>query len=216
MVSLKSALTQIGHAFNINPIELDMASHEDPHGGYHNAYDDGFPTGSLWRVEGQFLYALIRALKPRNVLELGTWHGASATHILQALRDNGNGTMDCIDNRAYGDIVIGDMIPDGLRPFATMHATSLEEAIEIAIEEKYTYDFIFEDAMHDAPQVEFVWKHADALLNPGGMIISHDAMHPIAGPVVREGIARAGYADKTVNVLIEPADCGFAIWRKAL
>ena len=216
MVSLKSALTQIGHAFNINPIELDMASHEDPHGGYHSAYDDGFPTGSLWRVEGQFLYALIRALKPEWLVEFGTWHGASATHITQAIDDNDYGMLGCVDNRAYGDIVIGDMIPANLRPLATIHSISLEDAIAFAVEEGRTYDFIFEDAMHDAPQVEFVWEHADALLNPGGMIISHDAMHPIAGPVVREGIARAGYADKTVNVLIEPADCGFAIWRKPL
>ena len=221
-MALKLALNHISHVYGIlTPADVIPFAALDPHGGYHSAYDDGFPTGSLWRVEGQFLYALIRALKPRNVLELGTWHGASATHILQALRDNGNGTMDCIDNRAYGDIVIGDMIPDGLRPFATMHATSLEEAIEIALEEHYTYDFIFEDAMHDAPQVEFVWKHADQLLNPGGMIISHDAMHSIAGEAVREGIARAGYefgfgAHAVATVLIDPADCGFAIWRKSL
>lgn len=214
-VSLKYALNDISHMFHVlTPYDVIPFAAQDPHGGYHADYDDGFPSGSLWRVEGQFLYALIRALKPQNVLELGTWHGASATHILQGIKDIGGGMLDCVDNRAYGDIVIGNMIPDDLRPFATMHPTSLEEAIAIALEEKYTYDFIFEDAMHTVEQVELVWSAADRLLNPGGMIISHDAMHPIAGPVIREGIARAGYADEARMVLIEPADCGFAVWRK--
>jgi predicted O-methyltransferase YrrM len=209
---LPVALKQIAETFHLDAKTMYDAMLQDPHGGYHALYDDGFPTGSLWRVEGQFLYAFIRALKPANVLELGTWHGASATHILQALRDNDGGVIECIDNRAYGDVVIGDMIPKELKPFATMHAVSIEECLPMAVEREYTYDFIFEDAMHDAEQVAFVWSHADKLLNPGGVIISHDAMHAVAGFAVREGIARAGY--KTTNVLIEPADCGFAIWRK--
>jgi len=215
-MNLKSALSRIAYAFNLNPLELDMASHEDPHGGYHAAYDDGFPVGSMWRVEGQFLYALIRALTPISVLELGTSHGCSATHILQALTDNGVGTLECIDNRSQVS-VIGDMIPNHLRlHLAPIVPATLEQIIEISIEDNETFDVIFEDAMHTVEQVELVWKNADRLLNPGGVIISHDAMHAIAGPVVQEGIARAGYAKKAVSVLIEPADCGFAVWRKAL
>lgn len=224
-VSLKYALNDISHMFHIlTPADVIPFAAQDPHGGYHADYDDGFPSGSLWRVEGQFLYALVRALKPRSVLELGTWHGASATHILQALHDNGvsgdtDGTLDCVDNRAYGDIVIGNMIPLDLRLYATIHAKSLEEFITDvtpSLDQGYRYDFIFEDAMHTVEQVEIVWSAADRLLNPGGMIISHDACHPIAGSIIREGIARAGYADEARTVLIEPADCGFAVWRKPL
>lgn len=218
MTDLWNALSIVSRTFDIsNPFTLEEFAALDPHGGYHAAYDDGFPSGSLWRVEGQFLYALIRALKPRNVLELGTWHGASATHIAQALQDNSYGDLDCVDNRAYGDVVIGGMIPDHLmNNHVALHRQSLERYIDLCVRYNSHYDLIFEDAMHDAPQVEFVWKNADTLLNPGGMIISHDAMHSIAGPAIRAGIARAGYADKTVNVLIEPADCGFAVWRKPL
>lgn len=216
-VRLTYALSHISHTFGIlTPYDVNQFSALDPHGGYHSAYDDGFPSGSLWRVEGQFLYSLIRALKPQSVLELGTWHGASATHILQGLHDNGRGGLDCADNRAYGDIVIGGMIPDGLRSHMTLHATSLESMINSAFDMEVTYDFIFEDAMHTVEQVEYVWGMAMGLLNPGGVIISHDALHPIAGPVIREGIARAGYGNEVEMVLIEPADCGFAVWRKPL
>lgn len=213
-MSLDYALNRIAHVNGFLPSEMIRYAPHDPHGGYHADYDDGFPVGSLWRVEGRALYALARTLKPANVLELGTWHGASATHILQAIKDNGGGKLDCVDNRAYGDIVIGNMIPDDLRGYVAIHPTRLETFIDVAIDLGTTYDFIFEDAMHDAEQVEFIWRHADALLNPGGVIVSHDAMHAIAGEAVREGIARAGY--ETTNVLIAPADCGFVVWRKGL
>lgn len=216
-VSLEYALNHISHVFHIlTPADVIPFAALDPHGGYHAAYDDGFPSGSLWRVEGQFLYALVRALKPLRILELGTWHGASATHILQAIAHNGHGHLDCVDNRAYGDVVTGDMIPPALQGGCTINHVSLEEAIATAIQKGRGYDFIFEDAMHTAEQVELVWQHADALLTPGGVIVSHDAMHNVAGEAVREGIAKAGYAEKALNVLIAPADCGFAVWRKGL
>jgi predicted O-methyltransferase YrrM len=215
IMNLKSALTRIGHAFALDPLELDMAAHEDPHGGYHSAYDDGFPVGSMWRVEGQFLYALIRALKPKRVLELGTSHGCSATHILQALQDNKQGMLSCVDNGSQIGVV-GDMIPAHLFNYTAIEQTPIETYIPYLLKTGWTYDFILEDAMHTVEQVELVWRAADRLLNPGGMIISHDAVHVLVGADVQKGIARAGYADRALMVLIEPADCGFAVWRKAL
>jgi predicted O-methyltransferase YrrM len=213
-IPLLIALTQAAAVLHLDAATMINAASDDPHGGYHAAYDDGFPSGSLWRVEGQFLYALVRALKPASVLELGTWHGASATHILQGINDNELGGLTCIDNRAYGDIKIGGMMPKDLAdsPFYFIESISIEKFIPHAIKEGWRYDLIFEDAMHTAEQVAFVWSHADRLLNPGGVIVSHDAMHAIAGETVRKGIAQAGYT--TTNILISPADCGFALWRK--
>ena len=216
-VTLDHALNAISHTLNIGlPFDMIRYSRDDPHGGYHADYDDGFPSGSLWRVEGQALYALVRALRPASVMELGTWHGASATHLLQGIKDNKYGGLICVDSRAYGDIEIGGMIPSDLKSLALIHQTRIEQFLPRALQEGWTYDLIFEDGMHDAEQVEFVWRHAEQLLAPGGVIVSHDACHKTAGPVVREGLARAGYGDKTLNVLIAPADCGFAIYRKGL
>ena len=215
--SLPLTLNQISHSLHISqPADVIAYAAQDPHGGYHTDYDDGFPSGSLWRVEGQALYALVRALRPASVLELGTWHGASATHLLQGIKDNKYGGLICVDSRAYGDIEIGGMIPSDLKSLALIHQTRIEQFLPRALKEGWTYDLIFEDGMHDAEQVEFVWRHAEQLLAPGGVIVSHDACHKIAGPVVREGIEKAGYGGKTLNVLIAPADCGFAIYRKGL
>jgi predicted O-methyltransferase YrrM len=213
-IPLLVALTQAAAVFGLDAPALIDYAYSDPHGGYNSAYDDGFPIGSMWRVEGQFLYALIRALKPLAVLELGTWHGCSATHLLQAIVDNKDGGLTCVDNREYGDIAIGGLIPDPLKRLPFIHDMRLEKFIAQALKEGWTYDFIFEDAMHTPEQVEFVWRAAKDLLNPGGMIVSHDAMHDVAGIAVREGIHKAGLT--TTNVLIAPADCGFALWRKGL
>ena len=221
-IPLNYALQHIAHTFGFLPSEMIRYAALDPHGGYNSAYDDGFPTGSLWRVEGQALYAIVRALRPASVLELGTWHGASATHLLQGIHDNQYGGLTCVDSRAYGDIEIGGMIPALLKKNAFITLTRIEQFIPRALKEGWRYDLIFEDGMHDAEQVAFIWQHADKLLNPGGMIISHDAMHAIAGEAIREGIARAGYVNgdgmgnSVMNVLIAPADCGFAVWRKRL
>jgi predicted O-methyltransferase YrrM len=212
-IPLVVALTQIAGALGLDAAALISYAYDDPHGGYHAWYEDGFPIGSMWRVEGQALYALIRALRPVKVLELGTWHGCSATHALQALHDNGYGVMECVDASVYGGIVIGDMIPEHLRYRVEIHQTTFEDALEIALKQGYRYDFIIEDGMHEAPQVAFVWETAKSLLSPGGVIVSHDAMHETAGPAVQEGLAAAGFDDYT-SILISPADCGLAVWRK--
>lgn len=220
-VSLDYTLHHISHVFHIlTPADVLRLPSQDPHGGYHAAYDDGFPVGSMWRVEGQFLYALIRALRPVKVLELGTSHGCSATHISQALQDNNQGILMCVDNGSQVG-VIGDMIPKSLHNWHAVEQASVEDCIPYLLRTGWTYDFIFEDAMHSPEQVALVWSAADRLLNPGGMIVSHDAMHALVGANVREGIEAAGYPDRdgwggsVAYVLIEPADCGFAVWRKA-
>jgi predicted O-methyltransferase YrrM len=52
---------------------------------------DKQPRGSMdYREECVVLYALVRALRPARVLEMGTHLGGSATHIAQALADNRN------------------------------------------------------------------------------------------------------------------------------
>ncbi|ABC24615.1 O-methyltransferase, family 3 (plasmid) [Rhodospirillum rubrum ATCC 11170] len=42
---------------------------------------------------GRTLYALVRAIRPKVVLEFGTAHGFSTLHIAAALRDNGEGHL---------------------------------------------------------------------------------------------------------------------------
>jgi hypothetical protein len=214
-IPLDIALDNIATAFDLDTDTLIAA--EDTVGGYHASHDDGFPIGSMWRVEGQVLHALVRATQPFNVVEFGTSRGCSATHFLEAMRYNENEChLDCVDNGSQVQ-VIGDLIPPYFAGNYEIHNMDMEAFIAAAPDA--SYDLILEDGMHDPEQVEMVWRAAYRLLRPGGIILSHDAEHFIVGERVREGIARAGYfgaVPPARTVLIAPSDCGYAYWRKPL
>ena len=73
---------------------------EDTIGGY----PDKWPSGSIWGVEGQILYALTRILKPNTIIEIGTSIGCSTEHFLRALDMNSKGriyTIDIAENEIF-------------------------------------------------------------------------------------------------------------------
>lgn len=181
-VSLNTALMHIASRFGLDAVDLAEFVLEDDIGGYHpDPAQAKWPIGSIWHVEGQILYALVRALKPRHVLELGTYHGCSATHIAAALRKNGDGgLLTCVDNGhdARGQFKIGHLIPDELQSYVLV----IDQDLAVFTEDtRQTFDFIFEDAFHSPEQVEAVWRQMPRLLNPGGVAVSHDACHFIVG-----------------------------------
>lgn len=49
------------------------------------------------------LYGLIRSMKPKVVVEVGTYRGFSASWMAQALKENGAGHLYCIDNFSLTD-----------------------------------------------------------------------------------------------------------------
>ena len=60
--------------------------------GYTSFNDAGIETET-----GEFLYAMVRLLKPKNVLETGTHWGVGASYMGQALKDNHDGHLDTIE-----------------------------------------------------------------------------------------------------------------------
>lgn len=200
------SLYDLGAAIGIEGAMLEAYAAQDKHGGV----DGGWYTGSLWTAEGRALYALARALNAHRAVEFGTWRGCSATHIAQALHDahrDEYGVLECVDVWEGA----GQDIPAELRPYIlTIHVDMCDFAQE-AVEIGAKYDLIFEDGPHDQQTVQYVWERARDLLMPGGVIVSHDALHATAGSHVRAGIQAAGFAP--VYVSIGGSDCGLAVWR---
>lgn len=60
--------------------------------GFHSFNDAGIEC-----EVGEFLYAMVRLLKPMNVLETGTHWGIGAAYLGQALKDNEEGHLDTIE-----------------------------------------------------------------------------------------------------------------------
>jgi len=95
---------------------------------------------------GSVFYGLIRALKPKTIVELGTKNGFSAYHMSKALKDNGSGEIHCYDlweKYPYNSCTLAEA-KENLKEFVDKGIAKLElkDAIEVAKD----YDFI--DVLH--------------------------------------------------------------------
>jgi predicted O-methyltransferase YrrM len=115
------------------------------------------PNSADWRCYDEMssevevldlLYALVRCLRPRVVLETGTYLGLSTHHLARAVRDNGVGHVHSCDI----DIdVLGKagtlLLEDGLAPYATLWPMRGEQMIDrVGSEIEAPVDFAFIDS----------------------------------------------------------------------
>lgn len=202
-MNLRYALELMSFLLNLDADgnQLMAYADEDDIGGFH--FDERlrkWETGSLWEVEGKFLYALVRAMRPLQVLEIGTWRGASATHILAALHKNDYGYLTSVDL-----LESGQLIPDELR--YRWHFVQSDGAAYLRSSMSCDPDIIFEDGLHDPLGTTAMLQEIKAGYHPR-LLLSHDAEHYIVGKDVRQAFIDVFGSVNTL--LIDPSDCGFA------
>lgn len=200
--SLYQFFTQIAPVFGGDPdLMMDYAA-EDKVGGFHNdPAQRQWQLGSMWSVEGQAIYAVVRAMKPQQIVEIGTWRGCSTTHILSALKANGSGRLISIDPLGNA----GELVPSELRGQWTMLYGKAEEVLPMA--HVSAVDLVFEDGPHGRQDTINVLRAVNSALRPR-LIISHDGAHFMVGDDVRAAY-REVYGVDPQMALIDPADCGF-------
>lgn len=147
------------------------------------------PGVKIDAAHGALLAGLIRALKPRSVLELGYGGGGSATWIQSAIRDNGQVcTHTLVDN--WRDW-------DGVRPEDSHKLSGIDfveaDEGEFTLSFSGSFDFIFSDADHARAQ-EWFGQTYYRLLNPGGILAYHDVC---AFPNLAEIVDRCRECDLT-------------------
>lgn len=200
-MNLYEAFTVIAKPLKLNPDELLKFAEEDRIGGFaFDANERHWPPGCIWAEEGKVLYALTRALKPHSVLEIGTFSGCSATHILEALAVNEQGYLTSVDVNGAS----GQDIPLSLRKRWNLVVGRGQDYIKQGTVQA---DLIWEDASHE---VEDTVEILNAIKEHVRFkfLGSHDGAHFREGPHVQEAHRRVFGA---VNViLIDPSDCGFA------
>ena len=221
-MNLEQALTLIAAQVKADAQQLIAFAAEDDLGGFHfNEALRKWPMGSLWGVEGQMLYALVRWLKPENIVQIGGWAGASAAHLALAVKANGKGHITSVDNGGDGNAEHGQLLPDDLKPYVTLIWDNGEEWL--ARQPDASIDFLFEDASHATELVEILAKLALQKLQPGSVMVNHDAAHDFAydgngnaipdsqktGLKVRDGLERANVFFRVYRA--EPSDCGVAV-----
>lgn len=212
-MNLSEALNLIAQQTGFNASKLHFYADEDTLGGWDFvAKYQRFPSGSIWGVEGQVLYALVRALKPKRVAEIGAWHGCSASHLAAAVKRNGKGEVVSVDDGSEINSVgaHGDMIPTDLRSWVKLVRS--DGAAWLEKQPNGSIDLLFEDDNHRAEEVETISRLAIAKLSDGGILVDHDTADHPTGVEVRKGMENAGIPYQ--RYLIEPSNCGIAIWRK--
>jgi predicted O-methyltransferase YrrM len=203
-MQLRDTLTMMAAHLKLDAEELIRFSQEDSIGGFHTDESQRkWNVGSVWEVEGKVLYAIVRALKPEFVCEIGSYYGCSTAHIAAALEANGKGTLVSVDNRTLQPPPEAIYIPE-------KHVVSVQaEGAAYLAQEGERFDLVFEDADHGPDSVAAISRAAWAALNPGGVLINHDAAHFLVGEAVRSGLIHADVPFRVYS--IEPSDCGLAV-----
>jgi predicted O-methyltransferase YrrM len=209
MRTLSEAFAEIADFLHLDADALNAYAAEDTCGGFDfDSSKSRWPGGSLWEVEGKTLYALSRALKPALSLELGTYHGASTAHLLAAGLQNGDahGWLESID-RWEG---AGDLVPTSLRQHWRIGYTEAVDYLR-GRQAQNGYQMVFEDCIHSESEVYAIVTALRPHLDAGAVVIHHDSEHGDDGQQIQRALTRAGLAFR--SWLIEPSDCGIAIWR---
>jgi len=149
------------------------------------------PQMMVGRIEGRFLGVLVRSLRARRVLELGTFTGYSSISMATALPDDGR-------------IITCDVDPDATsiaRRYMdeSGHGDKIEIRLGPALETIATldgpFDLVFIDA--DKPNYENYYEAVLPLLADNGLLIADNVLW--SGRVVEDGGDDSTQAIKAFN-----------------
>ena len=162
----------------------------------------GHSLGAIGYVEGVYLYAALRKLRPRVAVETGVANGFSTAFSLLALQRNEEGQLHSIDlprevGRDYepGTFYEGEgragippgsepgwLIPAGLRERWTLLLGRSQEELPPLLERLGTIDSFMHDSDHSFECMWFEFHAAWPALREGGQLISDDVNSTDAFP----------------------------------
>ncbi|PRY00860.1 class I SAM-dependent methyltransferase [Allonocardiopsis opalescens] len=122
-------------------------------------------------IEAEMTYLLLRELRPRQVVEIGTFHGWSTSWLLRALADNGEGQLhsyDLVDN-------VKSNIPDDLAEKRwTFHHGDVRNELGTLPPD---VDYLFIDAAHSGRFAHWYIEHLFPKVPSGTPVSVHDVFH---------------------------------------
>jgi hypothetical protein len=215
---LNYALSRVAEQLSLDADALYAFAAEDEIGGFPASVPPfvDWAGGSIWSVEGKFLYAVTRGLQPDHVLECGTKWGCSTSHFLSAVHANGHGIVTSVDKGVDPDITgagYGSRIPDTLRTnWRFQFPMSAQDFIR---QDDTPFDIAYEDTIHQFEETAEILSMMKAR-HTVKVIISHDICHPWVGNEMRQawGAVFGAEGGDWQAYCIEPSDCGLAVWRR--
>ncbi|MCB9982631.1 MAG: class I SAM-dependent methyltransferase [Rhodospirillales bacterium] len=181
----------------------DIAAHwQKDHAAICEIFPEHEKWGGINPGDRRALYHLISALKPQNVLEVGTHIGASSVYIAKAMSHyaDHSACLTTVDILDVNDPKTGAWVELGIKrsPRENLEALGCGELCDFVVNSAQGYmadqadnggrrfDFIFLDGDHTAKGVYHEMALALKILKPGGVILLHD-YYPDGRALFRDG-----------------------------
>lgn len=145
-----------------------------------------FPPGVNAR-RGQYLFDLVRQVKPEITLEVGFAYGISTLFICEALRQNGRGrhiVIDPLEHSAFEGLGLTHLREAGLDGLVTFHEEPGEYCLPRLVQEGLQVDLAFDDSGHLFDHVVAETLFLSRLVKTGGLLLFDDVNLPGVGRAV--------------------------------
>jgi predicted O-methyltransferase YrrM len=136
----------------------------------------GLPAISVTATQGKLLQLLARSIRARQILEIGTLGGYSATWMAKALPADGKVVTIDIEPR-HADVAKSNFALAGVSDRVELIVGKALDVLQRLAEQKRRFDFVFIDADKQGYPEYFDWSMK--LTRPGGLIVADN--------VVRDG-----------------------------
>jgi predicted O-methyltransferase YrrM len=130
--------------------------------------------------QGALLYLLVRAARPKRVLETGVRPGYSTAWILAALEANGAGALTSLGpgptagrSRGVHEYGVGQLVPPALRSRWTLALGNTEDRLRELVTELRPVDLFFSDNGPEVDRTRSELHAAWEALAPNGLLIAH-------------------------------------------
>lgn len=130
---------------------------------------------------GLLYYTLIRVLKPRRVLMVGSLRGFSVVCMALGLEDNGAGDIDFVDAARVDDFwTRTDQVRQHFGAFNVdrrihVHVMTSAEYVSARHDDPPDVNLLFIDGDHTEPAARFDHENLGRLVVPGGYVVFHDS-----------------------------------------
>ena len=130
--------------------------------------------------QGALLYLLVRAARPKVVIETGVRPGYSTAWILAGLSENGSGTLTSlgpgpVTGRSTGvqDVGVGQFVPPSLRSRWTLALGNTPDRVRELLASAGRVDLFLYDNGPDLARARFELRAAWETLSPEGVLLAH-------------------------------------------
>ncbi|QIN81737.1 hypothetical protein GBA63_03110 [Rubrobacter tropicus] len=140
--------------------------------------DDAF--SQRWAADSLFArlcYLSCRLVEPVVVIETGVAYGVSSAFLLQALNENGRGTLHSVDlpplRREY-ERHWGIAVPDALRDAWSLHRGASRRILPPLLQNTGPLDLFVHDSLHTRRNMRREFEAVWPRLRPGGVLLADD------------------------------------------